>query len=107
MVGVLNDLFTRFDALVERRGLNKIKTIGDAYMVASVPRTTEACCRDQCLATCYLALDMLEAIQAHNQEQPECDYLDVRIGINVGPAVAGVVGTNRFLYDLWGDSVRC
>ena len=84
-------------------------------MVASVPHddddddnngALETSCRQHCEATCHLALDMLQAIQAWNQGLPPSDCLDVRIGINVGPVVAGVVGTKRFLYDLWGDSVN-
>ena len=105
VLSLLNDLFTLFDALVEKHGLNKIKTIGDAYMVASVPHGAEQSCREQCLSTCRLALDILDTVQARNEAYPDCN-LDVRIGINVGHVVAGVVGKKRFLYDLWGDSVN-
>lgn len=105
VVNLLNDLFTLFDALVEKHGLNKIKTIGDAYMVASVPHSADQSCREQCLSTCRLALDILDTVQARNEAYPEYN-LGVRIGINVGHVVAGVVGKKRFLYDLWGDSVN-
>ena len=109
MVEVLNDIFTRFDALVEHHGLNKIKTIGDAYMVASVPQVSlssrENDYRQDCLAACQLALDLVQAMQVRNKQFPEAQ-LDLRVGLEIGPVVAGVVGTKRFLYDLWGDSVN-
>jgi class 3 adenylate cyclase len=101
MVGVLDRLFSRFDALVERHGLEKIKTIGDAYMAAAgVPEPVP----DHARRPALLALDMREVVAT----SPVVDGpgLQLRIGINSGPVVAGVIGTKRFLYDLWGDAVN-
>jgi class 3 adenylate cyclase len=95
LVLMLDEIFTSFDALVERRGVEKIKTIGDAYMAvadAGVP------------ALCELALDMRDALDRYNRANGT--QLAMRIGIHVGPAVAGVLGTKRFLYDVWGDTVN-
>ena len=101
VVGLLDRLFSHFDALAERYDLEKIKTIGDAYMVASgvpTPRTDHA----QALAN--LALDMVDSLEASG----DCADLDLelRVGINSGPVVAGVIGRKKFLYDLWGDAVN-
>jgi adenylate cyclase len=101
MVGVLDRLFSHFDALVERHGLEKIKTIGDAYMAAAgVPEPVP----DHARRAALLALDMREVVVT----SPVADEqgLQLRIGINSGPVVAGVIGTKRFLYDLWGDAVN-
>ncbi len=101
VVGILDQLFTRFDTLVERRGLEKIKTIGDCYMAAAgVPNPSP----DHARRAALLALDMREAIAT----SPIGDGLglELRIGINSGPVVAGVIGSKRFLYDLWGDAVN-
>jgi adenylate cyclase len=101
VVGILDRLFSEFDALVERHGLEKIKTIGDAYMAAAgVPDPRP----DHARAAALLALDMREAA-ATSTVAGESD-LRLRIGINTGPVVAGVIGTKRFLYDLWGDAVN-
>ena len=101
VVGMLDELFSRFDALAERHGLEKIKTIGDCYMAASgVPDPTP----DHAKRAALLAIDMREAIAT----SPVADDLglELRIGINSGPVVAGVIGSKRFLYDLWGDAVN-
>ena len=101
MVGVLDRLFTRFDELVERQGLEKIKTIGDCYMAAAgVPDP----CPDHARRAALVALEMQEVLATSTVAgQPG---VELRIGINSGPVVAGVIGTNRFLYDLWGDAVN-
>jgi adenylate cyclase len=101
VVGLLDRLFGQFDALAERHGLEKIKTIGDAYMVAAgVPAPRP----DHAQALAQLALDMNDALAPAG---PVGDLgLEVRIGINSGPVVAGVIGRKRFLYDLWGDAVN-
>lgn len=101
LVGFLNDLFTAFDTLAERHGLEKIKTIGDAYMVAGGlpdPRP------DHAQAMAELALEMQAELgrQGLTLGVP----LELRIGIAEGPVVAGVIGRNKFIYDLWGDTVN-
>ena len=101
VVGVLDGLFSHFDTLVERQGLEKIKTIGDAYMAAAgVPDPLP----DHARRAASLALDMRDAV-ATTGIAGELG-LELRIGINSGPVVAGVIGTKRFLYDLWGDAVN-
>ena len=98
---MLDDLFSHFDALAERHGLEKIKTIGDCYMVAAgVPSPRP----DHARALALMALDM----QAAMNSVDEVGHLglELRVGINSGPVVAGVIGRKRFLYDLWGDAVN-
>jgi guanylate cyclase len=99
VVELLDRLFTSFDELVDRCGVEKIKTIGDCYMVAAgVPRPRP----DHAQALAGLALEMKECARTC---LPESD-LRLRIGISSGPVVAGVIGRRRFLYDLWGDTVN-
>lgn len=101
LVRMLDAIFRRFDELVERYGLQKIKTLGDAYMVASGVPAPRA---DHAEALALFALELLTALEELNREQNTA--LQLRIGINSGPVVAGVIGTRRLLYDLWGDSVN-
>ena len=101
VVGVLDHLFTHFDALADHYGLEKIKTIGDAYMVAAGVPTPRP---DHAQALANMALDMREAMRASDDVAHL--GLELRIGINSGPVVAGVIGRKRFLYDLWGDAVN-
>ena len=102
VVGLLDRLFTTFDDLVDRYDVEKIKTIGDAYMVAAgVPRKRA----DHAQALAGLALEMRECAHTCLQE-PDAHDLRLRIGISSGPVVAGVIGRRRFLYDLWGDTVN-
>ena len=101
LVGLLNQIFSAYDRLSEQHGLEKIKTIGDAYMVVGgipVPRP------DHTEAIAEMALDMLDEIDRFNAERSSS--LRIRIGINTGPVVAGVIGTKKFAYDLWGDTVN-
>jgi adenylate cyclase len=101
VVGVLDHLFSHFDTLAERYGLEKIKTIGDCYMAAAgVPSPRP----DHARALALMALDMIEAMRTNDQVGHL--GLELRIGINSGPVVAGVIGRKRFLYDLWGDAVN-
>jgi adenylate cyclase len=101
VVGLLDRLFGEFDTLSERYGLEKIKTIGDAYMVAAgVPDPRP----DHARVLALLALDMVAATRSDGAVG-DLD-LALRIGINSGPVVAGVIGHKRFLYDLWGDAVN-
>src|ERR687886_722933 len=101
VVGYLDQLFSRFDELAERHGLEKIKTIGDCYMVAAGVPTPRP---DHARALALMALDM----QAAMRSADEVGHLglELRVGINSGPVVAGVIGRKRFLYDLWGDAVN-
>jgi adenylate cyclase len=101
VVGMLDELFSRFDALAERHGMEKIKTIGDCYMAAAgVPDPQE----DHARRAALLALDMRETVASWTL--PDRSRLQLRIGINSGPVIAGVIGTKRFLYDLYGDAVN-
>jgi len=100
VVEVLNDIFTRFDSIADYRGLEKIKTIGDAYMAAAglpVPVT------DHPERAAHMALDMLEEMDRFNEHS--LHKMKVRIGISTGAVVAGVIGKRKFVYDLWGDVV--
>jgi class 3 adenylate cyclase len=101
VVQALNELFSAFDQLAQQQGLEKIKTIGDAYMVAGGlpdPRP------DHAEAVAEMALAMLE--QVARRSDPSGRPLAVRIGIDTGPVVAGVIGRSKFIYDLWGDTVN-
>ena len=101
VVGILDQLFSHFDTLAERYGLEKIKTIGDCYMAAAGVPTPR---HDHARALAQMALDMLDAMRSSD----DVDHLglELRVGINSGPVVAGVIGRKRFLYDLWGDAVN-
>lgn len=101
LVRFLNGVFARLDALVERHGLEKIKTTGDAYMVVSGVPEPRA---DHAEALADLALEMRAALAG--LADPKGRAVPVRIGIASGPVVAGVVGTRRFFYDVWGDAVN-
>src|SRR5437899_7474293 len=101
LIYLLSEIFSGFDLLAEQRGLEKIKTIGDAYMVAGgVPYSRP----DHPEAIADLAFAMLREIERFNFE---CNTsLSVRIGIGTGPLVAGVIGRKKFTYDIWGDTVN-
>lgn len=101
LVEVLNVVFRRFDDLAAQHGLEKIKTIGDAYMVAAGVPTSVA---DHALRAARMALGIRDALVGLNAELGT--QLQVRIGIHSGPVVAGVIGKHKFSYDLWGDTVN-
>ena len=101
VVNWLNEIFSMFDNLVDKYGLEKIKTIGDNYMVASGVPTPRP---DHAQALAHFALDMLACLKdipPRNKKQ-----IEFRVGINSGPLVAGVIGKRKFQYDLWGDTVN-
>ena len=100
VVSRLDRLFTAFDRLVERNGLEKIKTIGDAYMaVAGAPEARP----DHVEAVAETALAILDELRG----PAWADWrIEVRIGIDTGPVIAGVIGRRKFIYDLWGDTVN-
>jgi guanylate cyclase len=102
VVGLLDRLFTSFDELVDRYEVEKIKTIGDCYMVAAGVPTQRP---DHAQALAGLGLEMRECAKRCLPERDGHD-LRLRIGISSGPVVAGVIGRRRFLYDLWGDTVN-
>lgn len=101
VVELLNEIFSAFDVLVQKFGLDKIKTIGDAYMVAGGISQRKAKHAEQCAE---LALNMQREIARLNQEYETS--VPLRIGLCTGPVVAGVIGRNRFAYDLWGETVN-
>jgi adenylate cyclase len=101
VVATLNEIFNRFDELADRHGLEKIKTIGDAYMVVGgLPEPSER----HAHGVANMALEMLDAIR--NVEVGEGKNFSLRIGVDVGPVVAGVIGSRKFAYDLWGNTVN-
>jgi adenylate cyclase len=118
LVRQLNDIFSAFDAIAQRHHLEKIKTIGDAYMVVGgLPSPSS----DHAQAIIAMAIEMMEFAQGYTIHSEGCaiplegcaiaspaetHHLCLRIGINTGPVVAGVIGTQKFSYDLWGDTVN-
>jgi len=101
LVGVLNEVFTVFDGLVDRYGLEKVKTIGDAYMVVGgIPEPSD----DHPERVAAMALDLAEAVGRIDAATRL--GITFRIGIHCGPVVAGVIGTRKFIYDVWGDTVN-
>ena len=101
LVQLLNRVFSELDDMTEERGLEKIKTLGDAYMVAAGLPEPRA---DHAQALVELGLDMLEAIARLSRETGY--VLTLRVGVHTGPVVAGVIGKRKFIYDLWGDTVN-
>jgi adenylate cyclase len=101
VVNLLNRIFSACDELVDRHGLEKVKTIGDAYMVVGgVPTYVE----DHLERVADLALDLAAAVEAMQENVPR--RVALRIGIHSGPLVAGVIGAKKFIYDVWGDTVN-
>jgi class 3 adenylate cyclase len=95
----LNEIFNVFDEIVTARGLEKIKTIGDSYMLAAgipTPRSDHA---DVVVDASLTMLAAMERLDYSNE-------LSLRVGINTGPVIAGVIGKSKFIYDLWGDTVN-
>ncbi len=101
MLVELNECFTAFDMIMEKHGLEKIKTIGDAYLaVCGLPLKNEC----HAYQTVLVALDIIKFIEERKKTNP--NTLDIRIGINSGSLIAGIVGVKKFAYDIWGDTVN-
>jgi len=101
LIEIIDDIFGRFDLIVDKLGIEKIKTIGDAYMiVGGVPIEND----NHAELISNAALEMQRAIKSFNEEKGE--NLDVRIGIHTGPLIAGVIGSKKMTYDIWGDTVN-
>jgi len=101
LVELLNLLFTEFDRLAIQFGVEKIKTIGDAYMVAGGLLEAHG---DHVVAVADMGLAMLDSV--HQVSRRLDEPLQIRIGMHVGPVVAGIIGTHKFIYDIWGDTVN-
>lgn len=105
LVGMLEQYFTAFDAVAGQHGVEKIKTIGDAYLaVAGVPRAD----RQHAVHACLAALDMLQAVARlrAERERLRLPFFELRIGVHTGAVIAGTIGEKRFTYDVWGDAVN-
>jgi class 3 adenylate cyclase len=101
LVVVLDDVFTRFDEVADRVGMEKIKTVGDAYMaVAGAPDPRS----DHADAAAQMALDIMGCLDG--RRWPTGEPMAIRVGVASGPVVAGVIGRRKFAYDLWGDTVN-
>src|SRR6185437_8158675 len=101
VVGMLNALFCRFDDRVSALGLEKIKTVGDAYMVvAGMPEPRP----DHLAALAGLALTLVEEVRGFTDADGR--RFAIRVGLHVGPVVTGVIGTRKMAYDVWGDTVN-
>ena len=101
LVVLLNEIFTDYDTIADNRGLEKIKSIGDAYMAAAgLPAPVD----DHAVRAAHMALDMLDAVSRFNERSGY--RFQIRIGINSGAVVAGVIGRRKFIYDLWGAAVN-
>jgi class 3 adenylate cyclase len=108
VVGLLNEVFSTFDRLADRFGLEKIKTVGDAYMVVgglqAADEPDHARHASHAADVAEMGLAMLDELGRYRQ--PDGTGLQVRVGMHVGPAVAGVIGLKKFIYDVWGDTVN-
>lgn len=105
LVRELDFCFSSFDRIIEKHGLERLKTIGDAYMCAGGLTESDRC---HCVDAVKAALEIVEFMKEHIQTKKEQDipYWNIRIGIHSGPIVAGIVGKKKFAYDIWGDTVN-
>ncbi|EFC39675.1 predicted protein [Naegleria gruberi] len=106
LVGMLNNVVNGFDALIDKHNLEKIKTIGDAYFCVGGIKLSEK--DDHPERTLKFAIDVFQVVRSYNEEHRlEFGHqINIRIGLNTGESVAGVIGTKKFAYDLWGDAVN-
>jgi len=105
LIELLNQYFSTFDGIVEKHGLEKLKTIGDSYMcVSGLPAET----RGHAIRVCLASLEVQNYMKRMNEkrEKMRMPRWDMRIGIHSGPVIAGVVGARKFTYDIWGDAVN-
>lgn len=103
IISELDECFLAFDEIAERYNLEKIKTIGDAFMCAGgIPAPNE----NHAFDAVYAAIEMLEWLEIRSKSKPTAIFREMRIGIHTGPVVAGVIGKNKFAYDIWGDAVN-
>lgn len=103
IISELDECFLAFDEIIERHGLEKIKTIGDAFMCAGgIPVANQSHAEDAVRA----AIEINQWLSDRNQKNPKAVFREMRIGIHTGPVVAGVIGKNKFAYDIWGDAVN-
>lgn len=101
IVRLLNEIFSIFDSLTDKYNLEKIKTIGDAYMVTNNLRDID---HSNVESVAHFATDILRVVRSYNQRNNQ--NVRLRIGIHTGPAVAGVIGVKKFVYDVWGSTVN-
>jgi adenylate cyclase len=101
---MLNQYFAGFDEAIERSGLEKLKTIGDAYMAVTGVLSRKTHTIDACLAA-FKMLAVVDRLRIERQKL-RLPHFEVRIGIHSGPMIAGIVGAYRFTYDVWGDTVN-
>lgn len=105
LVGEINTCFESFDAICKKYGIEKIKTIGDAYMAAGgLPIPADGSVKNTILAALEMARCMIE--QKHKRDKEGKISFEMRVGVHTGPVIAGIVGTTKFQYDIWGDAVN-
>src|SRR5208283_1987669 len=105
LIGLLDQYFTAFDEIVTRHGLEKLKTIGDAYVaVGGVPAASRRHAIDTCLAA--LETQSVTARMKTQREKMRLPALELRVGLHTGPVMSGVVGRRKFTFDIWGDAVN-
>jgi class 3 adenylate cyclase len=103
LVSIIDSCFKKFDEIISRHNLEKIKTIGDAYLcVSGLPDTKD----HNAISVIKAAMDIIDMIKQQRESNSESGFFDIRIGIHTGPLVAGVVGSKKFAYDIWGDTVN-